>query len=80
MEYKTLREAESAIEDYERETMCKFSIYRKDKEFGAEGIHYFETKIFKQKTIKKCTCLYIYLHLVYVYGLHLWVGLTPSQV
>ena len=95
MEYKTLREAESAIEDYERETMSKFSIYRKDKKIRVEGIHYFEIKIFREKTIKNFTCMYkyihtyayiyIYIYIIYniyskVYGLYLWVGITPSQV
>ena len=64
--YKTLREAESAIEDYKQETMSKFSIYRKDKEFGAEVIHYFETKIFRQKTIENFTCMYVCMY-IYIY-------------
>ena len=70
MEYKTLREAESAIEDYERETMSKFSIYRKDKKIRVEGIHYFEIKIFREKTIKNFTCMYKYIHTyayIYIY-------------
>ena len=36
--YETVHEVESAIEDYEREAISKFSRYRKNKEIGAEGV------------------------------------------